>query len=69
MHSQKYCAAPVVEEEWIKINEVVKKLLKIMKMCACVEMVLMTRYCMYTLMEQFTNVVIDCEVVEKQETG
>ena len=33
MHSQKYCAAPVVEEEWIKMNEVVKKLLKIMKMC------------------------------------
>ena len=28
MYFQKYCAAPVVEEEWMEMNELVKKLFK-----------------------------------------
>ena len=36
MHFQKYCAAPVVEEEWIGMNEVVKRLLKNYEdLCLC----------------------------------
>ena len=27
------------------------------------------RYCVYTVMEHFTNVVVDFEVVDKRETG
>ena len=28
MHFQKHCAAPVVEEVWMEMNEIVKKLFK-----------------------------------------
>ena len=27
------------------------------------------RYCVYTLMEQFINIVVDLEVIDKRETG
>ena len=75
MRFQKHCAAPVIEEVWLEMNEMVKKLFKDFEdVCLCGDgrndsPGHCARYCVYTLMEQFTNVVVDFEVVDKRETG
>ena len=75
MRFQKHCAAPVVEEVWMEMNEIVKKLFKDYEdVCLCGDgrndsPGHSARYCVYTLMEQFTNIVVDFEVIDKRETG
>ncbi|XP_068709173.1 uncharacterized protein [Montipora foliosa] len=72
---EKHCAAPVIEEVWGKINELVKKAFKHFQgVCLCGDgrndsPGHSARYCVYTIMEHFTNVVVDFEVVDKRETG
>ena len=75
MRFQKHCAAPVVEEIWKEMNELVKQIFKDYEdVCLCGDgrndsPGHSARYCVYTLMEQFTNVVVDFEVMDKRETG
>ena len=75
MRFQKHCAAPVIEEVWGKMNELVKKAFKDFEgVCLCGDgrndsPGHSARYCVYTIMEHFTNVVVDFEVVDKRETG
>ena len=72
---QKHCAAPVVEEVWRDMNNVVKEVFKAYEgICLCGDgrndsPGHSARYCVYTLMEHFTNAVIDFEVIDKRETG
>ena len=42
MRFQKDCAVQLVEKVWMEMNETVRKLLKITRMCAFVETVEMT---------------------------
>ena len=75
MRFQKHCAAPVVEEVWMEMNEIVKKLFEEYEdVCLCGDgrndsPGHSARYCVYTLMEQFTNIVVNFEVIDKRETG
>ena len=72
---QKHCAAPVIEEVWGEMNELVKKAFKDFEgVCLCGDGQNdspghSARYCVYTIMEHFTTVVVDFEVVDKRETG
>lgn len=72
---QKHCAAPVVEEVWRDMNNVVKEVFKAYEdICLCGDGRTYSpghsaRYCVYTLMEHFTSAVIDFKVIDKQETG
>ena len=72
---QKHCAAPVVEEVWRDMNNVVKQVFKAYEdICLCGDgrndsPGHSARYCVYTLMEHFTNAIIDFEVIDKRETG
>ena len=72
---QKHCAAPVVEEVWRDMNNVVKQVFKTYEgICLCGDgrndsPGHSARYCVYTLMEHFTSAVIDFEVIDKRETG
>ena len=72
---QKHCAAPVVEEVWRDMNNVVKEVFKAYEdICLCGDGRTYSpghsvRYCVYTLMEHFTSAVIYFEVIDKQETG
>lgn len=75
LHFQKHCAAPVVEEVWRDMNNVVKQVFKAYEdNCLCGDghndsPGQSARYCVYTLMEYFTSAVIDFEVIDKCETG
>ena len=72
---QKHCAVPVVEEVWRDMNNVVKQVFKAYEdICLCGDgrndsPGHSARYCVYTLMEHFTNAIIDFEVIDKRETG
>lgn len=72
---QKHCAAPVVEEIWNKMNTLIVNILKQYD-----DVVLCgdgrndspghsARYCVYTLMEHASKVVVDMAVIDKRETG
>ena len=72
---QKHCAAPVVNEIWGKMNSLVISILKEYDdLCLCGDgrndsPGHSARYCVYTLMEHATKVVVDMAVIDKRETG
>lgn len=72
---QKHCAAPVIKEMWNKMNSIVVGILeKYGDLCLCGagrndSPRHSARYCVYTLMENSTKVVLDMAVVDKRETG
>ena len=72
---QKHCAAPVISDVWNKMNGLIVDILKqYEEMCLCGDgrndsPGHSARYCVYTLMEHATKVVVDMAVVDKRETG
>lgn len=62
---QKHCAAPVIEEVWLEMNELVKQIFKdYEEICLCGDgrndsPGHSPRYCVYTLVEHFTSAVVD----------
>lgn len=72
---QKHCALPVITNVWSNMNEVVVNILQQYEdLCICGDgrndsPGHSARYCVYTLMEHFTKVVVDMEVIDKRETG
>lgn len=72
---QKHCAAPVVKEIWDEINSLITGILKQYDdLCLCGDgrndsPGHSARYCVYTLMEHASKVVVDMAVVDKRETG
>ena len=72
---QRNCAVPVVKDVWAKMQKVVLEILKCYEeICLCGDgrndsPGHSARYCVYTLMEHVTNVVVDLEVLDKRETG
>ena len=72
---QKHCAAPVIKEMLNKMNSIVVGILeKYEDLCLCGagrndSPRHSARYCVYTLMENSTKVVLDMAVVDKRETG
>ena len=72
---QKHCAAPVVKDIWGKMNSLITNILKgYDDLCLCGDgrndsPGHSARYCVYTLMEHATKVVVDMEVIDKRETG
>ena len=72
---QKHCAAPVVKEIWNKMNSLIVDILKQYDdLCLCGDgrndsPGHSARYCVYTLMEHATKVVVDMAVIDKRETG
>ena len=72
---QKHCAAPVISDVWNKMNGLIVDILKqYEEICLCGDgrndsPGHSARYCVYTLMEHATKVVVDMAVVDKRETG
>lgn len=72
---QKHCAEPVVHNIWQKMNSLIQKILNHYdEKCLCGDgrndsPGHSARYCVYTLMEHATNVIVDFEVVDSRETG
>lgn len=72
---QKHCAAPVISDVWNKMNGLIVNILKqYEEICLCGDgrndsPGHCARYCVYTLMEHATKVVVDMAVVDKRETG
>lgn len=72
---QKHCAVPVVERMWKSMNELTISILKEYDdLCLCGDgrndsPGHSARYCVYTLMEHATKVIVDMEVLDKRETG
>ena len=72
---QKHCAEPVVRDIWQKMNSIIQKILNHYdEICLCGDgrndsPGHSARYCVYTLMEHATNVIVDFEVVDSRETG
>lgn len=72
---QKHCAAPVIEEVWLEMNELVKQIFKdYEEICLCGDgrndsPGHSARYCVYTLVEHFISAVVDFSVIDKRETG
>ena len=72
---QKHCAAPVISDVWNKMNALIVDVLKqYEEICLCGDgrndsPGHSARYCVYTLMEHATKVVVDMAVVDKRETG
>lgn len=72
---QKHCAEPVVRDIWQKMNSLIQKILNHYdEICLCGDgrndsPGHSARYCVYTLMEHATNVIVDFEVVDSRETG
>lgn len=72
---QKHCAAPVIEEIWSAMNDLVKQIFKDYEgICLCGDgrndsPGHSARYCVYTLVEHFTSAVVDFSVIDKRETG
>ena len=71
----KHCAAPVIEEVWLEMNDLVKQIFKDYEgICLCGDgrndsPGHSARYCVYTLLEHFTSAVVDFNVIDKRETG
>ena len=72
---QKHCAAPVVKEIWDEMNSLITSILRQYDdLCLCGDgrndsPGHSARYCVYTLMEHASKVVVDMAVVDKRETG
>ena len=72
---QKHCAAPVVREIWEEMNSLITGILRQYdELCLCGDgrndsPGHSARYCVYTLMEHASKVVVDMAVVDKRETG
>lgn len=72
---QTKCALPVVRDVWSKMRQLVLEILKGYKdICLCGDgrndsPGHSARYCVYTLMEHVTKVVVALEVIDKRETG
>ena len=71
---QTKCAVPVVKDVWSKMRYLVLKILRgYEEICLCGgrndSPGHSARYCVYTLMEHVTKVVVDLEVLDKRETG
>lgn len=72
---QKHCAAPVVKEIWEEMNSLITAILRQYDdLCLCGDgrndsPGHSARYCVYTLMEHASKVVVDMAVVDKRETG
>ncbi|XP_068735198.1 uncharacterized protein [Montipora capricornis] len=72
---QKHCAAPVVKEIWDEMNSLITGILQQYDdLCLCGDgrndsPGHSARYCVYTLMEHASKVVVDMAVVDKRETG
>ena len=72
---QRNCAIPVVRDVWSKMQQAVLDILAGYEgICVCGDgrndsPGHSARYCVYTLMEHVTKVVIDIEVLDKRETG
>ena len=72
---QTKCALPVVRDVWSKMRRLVLEILKGYKdICLCGDgrndsPGHSAHYCVYTLMEHVTKVVVDLEVIDKRETG
>lgn len=72
---QAKCALPVVKDVWSKMRCLVLEILRGYKeICVCGDgrndsPGHSARYCVYTLMEHATKVVVDLEVIDKRETG
>ncbi|XP_068683465.1 uncharacterized protein [Montipora foliosa] len=72
---QKHCAAPVISDVWNKMNGLIVDILKqYEEICLCGDgrndsPGHSARYCVYTLMEHATKVVVDMAVIDKRETG
>ena len=75
LHFQKHCAAPVVRDTWSHMNRLIVEILKKYDdLCLCGDGLNdspghCARYCVYTLMEHATKVVVDFEVLDNRETG
>ena len=75
MRFQKHCAQPVVSDIWNKMNALIVDILKqYEEVCLCGDgrndsPGHSARYCVYTLMEHASKVVVDMAVVDKRETG
>ena len=75
MSFQKNCAVPVVRHVWAKMHKVVNDILTAYsKVCVSGDgrndsPGHSARYCVYTLMEHVTKVIVDLEVIDKRETG
>lgn len=72
---QEHCAAPVVKGVWAEMNRVITEILKKYdEICLCGDgrndsPGHYARYCVYTLMEHVTKVIVDFEVLDSRETG
>ena len=75
LNFQRNCAIPVVKDVWGKMQKIVQEILgRYSEICLCGDgrndsPGHSARYCVYSLMEHITNVVIDLEVLDKRETG
>ena len=68
------CVTPVVKEMWDKMKEEIWLVLKERDLALAGDgrndsPGHSAKYCVYTLMEQFLDIVVDLEVVDKRETG
>ena len=68
------CVTPVVKEMWDKMKEEIWLVLKERDLTLAGDgrndsPGHSAKYCVYTLMEQFLDIVVDLEVVDKRETG
>ena len=72
---QKHCAEPVVRDIWTKINAMIVQILKRYdELCLCGDCRSdssghSAHYCVYSLMEHATRVIVDFEVIDNRETG
>ena len=72
---QKHCAEPVVRDIWTKMNGLIVEILKQYdEICLCGDGRSdspghSARYCVYSLMEHATHVIVDFEVLDSRETG
>ena len=72
---QKHCAAPVVKGIWDEMNSLITGILQQYEdLCLCGDgrndsPGHSSRYCVYTLMEHASKVVVDMAIIDKRETG
>ena len=72
---QKHCGEPVVREIWTKMNGLILEILKHYdEICLCGDGRSdspghSARYCVYSLMEHASHVIVDFEVLDSRETG
>lgn len=72
---QKNCALPVIDDVWVKMKKIIVEIIgKYEEPCVCGDgrndsPGHCARYCVYTIMEHVTKVVVDVEVLDKRETS